>query len=99
MYKIVIKKTASRDAQRAFDYYEEKSPGLGERFITQLQLVYTSLSLYPTYFGFIDEKKILRDKLLRIFPYAVIYKIEGENVIVVAIHNCYQHPGKRYRRV
>jgi len=42
-YKIIVNKAAVRDAQRAFDYYEEQSLGLGERFITPLQIVYIAI--------------------------------------------------------
>jgi len=58
-------------------------PGLGEKFLAQLQLAYDSISMYPTNFGFIDDRKILRDKLLKVFPYTIIYAIEEETVIVV----------------
>lgn len=96
-YLLEIKEDALKDALSAYNYYEEASPGLGEKFLKQLQIAYTSISLYPTNFGFIDNKKILRDRLLKIFPYSVVYKIEDNRVIIIAIHNCYQHPGKKYR--
>jgi len=84
--------------QAAYGYYENISPGLGERFLEQLRLVFKSISLYPTNFGYIDLKKGLRDKLLKVFPYSVIYEVEDDIVSIVSIFNCYQDPKKRYRR-
>ena|SRR5580658_10177202 len=96
-YKIIVNRKAVKKIEKAYLYYEGISDGLGERFLEQLQRAFNSLSLYPTNFGFIDEKKILRDRLLKIFPYSVIYKIDGDSVIIVTLHNCYQDPVKRYK--
>jgi len=96
-YDVIIKKEALTDTQEAYDYYEQIKEGLGDRFLDKLEASYQSLSSYPTNFGFIDNNQVLRDKLIAVFPYTIIYKIEGENVIVVAVHNCHQHPDKRYR--
>ncbi|MDE3144771.1 MAG: type II toxin-antitoxin system RelE/ParE family toxin [Bacteroidota bacterium] len=96
-YQIIIKEEALEDTREAYNYYENLSEGLGERFLEKLEAAYTSLSLYPTNFGFIDDKKILRDKIVDVFPFTVIYSIKEKNVIIVAVHNCYKHPDKRYR--
>lgn len=96
-YQLITKEVAFKDIEAAYDYYEEQSPGLGDRFMAHLNLVYKSISLYPTNFAYIDSKKVLRDKVFKIFPYTVIYRIEGDAVIVFAVFNCYQNPEKRYR--
>jgi len=97
-YQLITKGVAFQDIEAAYNYYEDKSIGLGDRFMDQLNLVYKSISLYPTNFGYIDSRKVLRDILLKIFPYAVIYKIENDIVVIVAVFNCYQNPMKRYRK-
>jgi hypothetical protein len=35
-YKLIIRQEAHLDASEAYTYYEEKSPGLGERFLQEL---------------------------------------------------------------
>ena len=87
-YNILIKEYALEDTREAYEYYENVRPGLGERFLEQLENCYQAISLYSTYFGFIDDQKILLDKLLKVFPFVVIYKIEEDTVVVVAVHNC-----------
>ena len=96
-YLLIIKEPALEDTRNAYKYYEDITPGLGDRFLAQLHAAYTSISQYPESFAFIDDKKILRDKLLKVFPFTIIYTIEKNVVVVIAVHNCYQHPGKRYR--
>ncbi len=32
-YQLIIRDEAHSDAKEAYSYYEEKSPGLGERFL------------------------------------------------------------------
>jgi mRNA-degrading endonuclease RelE of RelBE toxin-antitoxin system len=97
-YNISVQPKASKEALRAYKYYEEIRNGLGERFLKELNIVFTSLSLYPTNFSFIDEGKILRDVILKVFPYTVIYKIDGMTVVIVTIHNSYRNPKRRYSK-
>lgn len=97
-YNISVQPKASKEALRAYKYYEEISIGLGERFLKELNMVFTSLSLYPINFSFIDDEKILRDVILKVFPYSVIYKIDGMTVVIVTIHNSYRNPKRRYSK-
>ena len=96
-YNIVIKQPALDDTREAYDYYENLSVGLGNRFLENAEAAYKSLSLYPSNSGFIDDKKILRDKIVAVFPFTIVYKIEEKNVIIIAVHHYYKHPDKRYR--
>jgi hypothetical protein len=50
-----------------YNYYEEKSTGLGERFLQELIQRYSEITHHPEYYGFIDEQKIIRDVKLRHF--------------------------------
>ena len=97
-YQLILEESAAKDMQAVYGYYENISPGLGERFLEQLRLVFRSISLHPTNFGYIDAGKGLRDKLLKVFPYSVIYEVEDDIVNIVGIFNCYQDPIKKYRR-
>ncbi len=68
-YTIIIREEAHLEAAEAYSYYEKKSPGLGERFLQELLNRYREIAEHPEHYGFIDEKKILRDVKLRHFPY------------------------------
>lgn len=94
-YTLIIREEAHFDAKEAYTFYEEKSPGLGERFIQELVKRYNEIIEHPEHYGFIDEQKIIRDVKLRHFPYLVVYEIRDYNVIIYSVFNGYKNPDKR----
>ncbi len=94
-YQLIIREEAHFDALEAYDYYEEKSPGLGERFLRELIRRYKEILQHPEYYGFIDEQKIIRDVKLRHFPYLVVYEISNDKIVVYSVFNGYENPGKK----
>ncbi len=70
----------------------------GERFLQELIQRYNQIIEHPEYFGFIDEKKIIRDVKLRHFPYLVVYEIDNAKVIVYSVFNGYKNPDKKVSR-
>ncbi len=95
-YQLIIRQEAHLDANEAYTFYEEKSPGLGERFLQELIQRYNQIIEHPEYFGFIDEKKIIRDVKLRHFPYLIVYEIDNDKVIVYSVFNGYKNPDKKF---
>ncbi len=90
-YKLIIKDEALADTLEAYLYYEDKSDGLGEKFMKSLQNRYDQISLNPEQYSFTDNRKTLRDIKLKGFPYVVIYDVVGKKVTVYAVHNCYKN--------
>ena len=50
MYALEIKEEAYYDIQDAYNYYENKQSGLGDRFIEELEEKINYLQLYPLHF-------------------------------------------------
>lgn len=98
-FQVIIKEEALQDIQEAYEYYELKQLGLGEKFLQKLQQRLLHLSKHPNNYGFIDEDylKILRDVKIDKFPFVIVFEIEHDTVIVYAIHNCYKLPSKKKR--
>jgi plasmid stabilization system protein ParE len=98
-FNVIVKEEAHKDALEAYNYYEEKSPGLGERFLEALQLRYIELSRNPTYYSFIneDQLKVLRDVKLEKFPFVVVFEIMENDVVIFAVHNTYKHPRNKLK--
>ena len=94
-YILVIREAAHLEAAEAYKYYEEKSPGLGERFLTELLKRYNEIANHPEHYGFIDEQKILRDVKLKHFPYLIVYEFYNDTVVVYSVFNGYKNPAKR----
>lgn len=100
LFHVIVTKGAHHDALEAFGYYEEKQPGLGERFLKHLEECYSSLSQHPTHYSYIDEDplKVFRDVKLEKFPYVVVFEIKETEVVVYAVHNTYKHPANKLRK-
>ncbi len=94
-YLLIIREEAHIDTTEAYIYYEERSPGLGERFLQELIKRYEDISNHPEHYGFIDDRKIIRDIKLRHFPYLVVYEFNDNKVIVYSIFNGYKNPAKK----
>ena len=96
-YKIIISSFAIEDVQDAYSWYEKQKIGLGEELLHELNVAYNRIAGHPNYYGFIDERKILRDLRISRFPYLVVYKITGQTIQVVAVHHAKKHPSQKSR--
>ena len=100
-FTVIVKQEAHQDTIDAYNYYEEKLTGLGERFLSALRQRYAELSANPTFYSYIDEdpQKVLRDVKLEKFPFVVVYEIIENQVVVYAVHNTYKHPRNKLRKI
>ena len=94
--KIRILESAKQDLLDGYSFYERQGEGLGEYFISTLFSDIESLRLYAgvhqVIFGF---HRLLSKR----FPYAIYYKIEGDEVIVYAVLGCRRDPKKTEKRL
>ncbi len=56
-YTLFIREEALEEMKEAFLYYESVQPGLGERFLSELQKRYNEIREHPQFYGFIDISK------------------------------------------
>lgn len=95
-YQLIIKQEAIADMQTGYEYYEQQQVGLGDRFLSVLEDCFTTLAEHPKYYSFIDNKQLLRDVVVGIFPYVIVYGIIDEVVKVYAIHSTHKSPKQSY---
>lgn len=67
-YQLRIRHEAHEDIIEVYEYYEEKSRGLGERFLQELTKRYNNIIVHPEYYGFIDDIKLSGMLNSDIFP-------------------------------
>ena len=98
-FDLIIKAEAHEDVLSAFVYYEEQQQGLGEKFLKSLDEKYSDLLIHPYNYSFINEDplKVLRDIRLKNFPYAIVFEIADNVVIVYAVHHLKRHPDRKLR--
>jgi plasmid stabilization system protein ParE len=93
MFSIEIFQTATDDLQEAFDWYEEQSTGLGERFVNQVDDYLDLIRKNPYQFAIQFSGKY-RFALLRHFPFRIVYRIDEakDHVYVSAIFHTSRDP-------
>ncbi len=81
---------AEADLAEAFAYYEGQLAGLGHEFITTLEEQLERVAANPLHYQ-IDYREVRR-AVIRRFPYAVFYLVEGAVVVVLAIEHQARDP-------
>lgn len=81
---------ADRELNEAARYYELESPGLGAAFLNEVERSLRSISQHPEA-GTVLRGSVRR-RLLRRFPYGILYSIKADHVRVLAIMNLKRRP-------
>lgn len=97
IYQIILHPEAAHDVQEAFDWYEEKSEGLGFEFLRAADACLASVQRNPLAFPVIYKQ--VHRALLRKFPYMLFYIIEEEKIVVLACFHAKRDPTDWLRRV
>lgn len=82
---------AEIDFQEAVDYYETCQQGLGAEFAFEVSRSIERILQYPD--GWERISANARRCLTLRFPYEIIYAVEDNTVIVLAIANKHRRPG------
>ena len=93
-FSVVIRPEAEADLAEAYQWYEEKRPGLGERWLLSVEAALSAIQRFPESFPVVHQH--VRRALLRRFPYGVFYVVEGSAVVVLAVFHCQRDP-KRWQ--
>jgi toxin ParE1/3/4 len=82
---------ALQEFEEAARYYAGRQPGLELRFIECVESALRQISEAPTRWRpFVED---VRRCLVRVFPYAVLYSIESDYVLIIAVMHCSREPG------
>lgn len=83
------------DLRDARDWYEEQSTGLGSDFVAQFWLTVDALDKSPAVPRVVDVggEQVRRWHFAGSWPYSIVYMIEDQTVVIVAVHHDRRHPG------
>jgi len=95
-YRLISEPPADLDVEAAFEWYENERPGLGLEFLDELRATYNRIADGPLKYQ--ELRGGIRRALLKRFPYAVYFAIEGEVVVVVAVLHASRDPAEWQRR-
>jgi len=87
---LVLRRVAQREFDEAADRYDEQRAGLGAEFIDEVNRVFENLRDHSERYAVVHED--LREALVRRFPYVVYFRVEPDQVVVVAVIHTSRDP-------
>ena len=97
MAKIWLVADALADLAAAREWYEAQRPGLGDEFIGAVDDAMESVLAFPIAYpvDYRDARRFLVER----FPYCLYYRLEGDDVVVVACIHAVRDPRETHRRL
>ena len=83
MRRVILLSGAKADLRDAFRYYEKKKEGLGEEFLDDFYKTRFWISEHP--FAAPVIYKDFRKAKFHIFKFLLVYSVEQEEIVVVAV--------------
>ena len=83
--------------EAAARHYERQQAGLGSRFVDAVEMALATILDAPLTWPVLAED--VRRKLVRVFPYAILYAADADGVLVLAVMHCHQRPGYWRERI
>ena len=91
MKPIIFLEPATEEMIEAALWYEGKAPGLGPDFLAEVQHATDQIASVPQAGAFADEQT--RRRMVRRFPFAILYRAEPDRIVVVAVMHLRRKPG------
>jgi plasmid stabilization system protein ParE len=81
---------AAQELRDAAAYYEQQAPGLGSDFLNRIALAVEDIRSFPDRWPKVRGE--VRRRLIRRFPYALLYQTDGDEVVILAVMHLHRHP-------
>jgi plasmid stabilization system protein ParE len=95
-YKIEFLPRARRELLDAWNWYDDKWSGLGDRFVGEVERKLLQIGKTPERYA--ERRKGFRETPINVFPYLIIYKVQKRKRIVAisSIFHTSRNPKKKY---
>jgi len=93
--KLRLLPEADAELTAAAQWYENRSPGVAQRFLTEAVDSFEVIERYPRRFARarLRTSREIRRRMLSHFLYAVVYEVRDSECVVVAIAHGARRPG------
>jgi plasmid stabilization system protein ParE len=90
--------TAEKEIRKSFDWYEEKSDGLGFRFVAAIDDAINSISKNPE--AYHNRKGNSREFVVKTFRYVIVYRVLKKESLISILHifHTSRNPKYKYKR-
>ena len=91
-YNLILTSQAQGEIIDIVDYYDAIDPELGNRFLDEMQSIYSKLIDHPQYYSFVHNRRSsnIRDIKLKSFPYVVVFEIRETDVMIISVKNTFR---------
>jgi len=89
-YKVIVRPEAEDDLKEAFSWYEDNRTGLGHDFLMHVDAGINFIKRNPDVHPI--EYKGTKKHLIKRFPYKVIYLVEEEKIVILAVIHGKRNP-------
>ena len=87
---VVFRSATTSDVDAAYEWYENQQQGLGSAFRLAIDAAVELIAANPSASPVV--RRNIRRVLLSRFPYALFYRVVGDEVVVEACIHAKQHP-------
>ena len=95
--RLIVRPEAEAEMADAFDWYEDRVPGLGSDFLLPVDAALGAILRSPQQFPRVH--RIVRRILIRRFPYEVFFIEDDEEIIVLAVLHAKRNPKRWQERI
>lgn len=88
--RVIITNVARQELEDAARYYEREYSGLGRRFKEEVRKAALRTAEYPKAWSI--ERGEVRKCLLHKFPYKLMYSVEEDHILVIAVAHQHRKP-------
>src|SRR5262249_27791476 len=88
--RIGYHEAAERELLEQVRYFELQSPGLGRRFLTEAMRAESRVLAFP--FAGAEVAPGIRRRLMRSFPFALLYTLTPEGILILAVAHTSRRP-------
>lgn len=72
-------------------YYESQAPGLGSDFLNKIDSAVHDIETHPERCPVVSQK--VRCRLVHRFPYALLYRVDPDEIVILATMHLHRRPG------
>ncbi len=88
--KIEFLKAAQTELDQAFEWYETQQKDLGVQFLNEFDAAIRRIISYPE--SYILIEKNVRRCLVKCFPYGILYGIDTDKIVIIAVAHLHRKP-------
>jgi plasmid stabilization system protein ParE len=94
--KLRINAEVEAEVFEAAAWYEDRQPGLGDRFFETVSGTIDSIQAYPHRFARVETVRTsptVRRAQVEGFPYTVVYEAQPDEIVILAVAHMSRRPG------